>query len=82
MKKHLILKTITLAMVVISTLTGCTEDIKKEAENLKNDINKSYKNVAEKSENIKVQVIDTVNKIEETKKDIEEAKEAVDKVFE
>ncbi|HPU95048.1 MAG TPA: hypothetical protein PK398_02625 [Candidatus Gracilibacteria bacterium] len=82
MKKHLILKTITLAMVVISTLTGCTEGIKKEAENLKNDINKSYKNVAEKSENIKVQVIDTVNKIEETKKDIEEAKEAVDKVFE
>jgi len=63
-------------------MTGCTEDMKKEAENFKNDINKSYKNLAEKSNTIKAQVVDTVNKIEETKTDIEEAKNAVDKVFE
>jgi len=77
MKKILILTTI-----ILATFTGCADGIKKEAENLKNDINKSYENVAEKSNNLKTEVIDTVNKIEETKKDIKEAKEAVNKVFE
>ncbi len=82
MKKSFILKAIALTTIILSTFTGCTDGIKKEAENLKNDINKSYKNLAEKSDNLKAQVTDTVNKIEETKNDIEEAKDAVTEVFE
>ena len=82
MKKSFILKIITISTIILSIFTGCTDGIKKEAENLKNDINKSYKNVAEKSDNLKAQVIDTVNKIEETKNDIEDAKNAVTEVFE
>lgn len=67
MKKYLIL-------IAILSLTGCNA--------LKDDVTKSYENVTQKSGELKAQVIDTVNKIEETKKDIEEAKKAVDKVFE
>lgn len=77
------MKTLLILIALLTIfLTGCTEDITKEAVNLKNDISKSYENVTTKSTELKAQIIDTVNKIEETKEDVKEATEAINKVFE
>jgi len=77
-------KSLSILALLLTTflITGCTDEIKKEAGLLKADSIKAYDNLKTEIDELVRELTETKDKIEETTSDIKEAKDAVEEVFE
>lgn len=68
--------------VALILLSGCWDEVAKEAAKLQDDVTKSYDNVVKEVDNVTKTIEANINNVQKKVEDIENAKNAVTKVFE